>query len=363
MSLDQLLSLNVPTTKHSETTFLDIARMPHYEDVITRLYAWFIDEQNVRLHGDWLKEAFFKLIEQRTFMTFSIRHYEVQPQVIVRSRLKLDLVITITTVQDEKITIIIENKIYHTLNNDLQAYYDAVGFDSDHKFGIVLSLTPQVIPDLVKDKFFNVLHKEVISKISMGKVNEIADLRMRIYAKDFIQNLNNLNRIFIMNDAVEFYFNNAKVVNNAISCKEETIKYISSEIRIAGERLGLIDSKFKEDDDYRYLSETNEDDIFYTVIYEQLFAGEKEIQIAIEITRTALKHIDRFIDTIKSNYIGKLKILGVNERTYAYLLSFKYSLSLDEMKELGTFIFTKIRSDFEPIYQQLKLERLKLKTA
>ncbi len=359
MSLKLLLDLNVPSTKHSEITFFDIAKMPHYEDVITRFYAYFLSDLYVATHGSWLRDALFKLIMEKTGKTLSVKTCRVETQVSLLTRHRLDLVLTVTTTTGEKKGVIIENKIYHHLNNDLQSYWDNSCFDCKEKIGIVLSLTKENVSAFTGYEFVNILHLDVAREVGR-KAENITDEANRIYARDFISNLKKLSNMATINDEVKFYFEHAKKVNDAINTRDEAIKYIKSEIIETGETMGLDNFPSEDKSDYIYLCNNAEDDLYYEIHFDQLLNGTKKIKIVIGLSQIARKNVDKFDLVIESSNVGSLEKLNDKQRNYARLLAKTYDLSGEDLNDLSGFLAKNITYDFKPMMNLLRIERLKM---
>ena len=72
--------------------------------------------------------------------------------------------------------IIIENKIYHHLDNDLSDYWSHYNYPDTNKIGILLTLKPHGIPTEVAGKFVNITHLEWKERILSYKTKAGLDL-------------------------------------------------------------------------------------------------------------------------------------------------------------------------------------------
>lgn len=359
MPLADLLILDIPNTKHSAINFFDIAKMPHYEDVITRFYAWFLDDKYIKDHGAWLRDALFELIMEKSGEKLLVKYCNVQTQVNLITGHRLDLVITVITLTLGKIAIIIENKIYHQLNNDLQSYWDNTGQGCEKKIGVVLSLSKVYIPELSGCKFINILHKEVAVRIGQ-KAEGISDESNRIYARDFISNLKKLSNMATINKEVKLYFEHAEKINDAIKTRDQAIMYVKSEIKEAAGKMSLNDFPSEDKSEYVYVCDKFEDDLYYVIYFDELLAGKKKIRIVVGISQTARKHLDNFEVVLNNNDISGMIKISEKGKHHANLLAKTYDLSGEDLNDLSGFLAKNITYDFKPMMNLLRIERLKM---
>jgi hypothetical protein len=351
--LEILKTKTIPSIKEDKKTFLEIARMPHYEDVITRLYAWYLDETAGHGTGSWLKDTLTALIRSKTSTEFYLDHYSIKTQHVISTQEKIDLVITAYG-SDQQEYIIVENKIYHHLDNNLLNYWNEVGTDQDKKIGILLTLTAHAIPDSVAGRFINITHKEIARNLKAGYDGSTLSDRQKVYAEDFLLTLEKLTKTHNMNEAVAFYFANTQLVSKAIETKEQALNYILSEIEHAGIKLDLGFSELRNDWDFRYLSEPDNGTLYYTIFYDQLLAGKKIVYVVLEVNQEGMKKfppIDQLMEQFKfSGLIVKPEV----KAGYIHLLAKSYALNDEQISKLGTTLAELIERDFESHRKELK---------
>lgn len=100
--------------------------------------------------------------------------------------------------------IIIENKIYASVYNDLWEYYNFVKVNNN-KIGIVLSLIHE---QNLHEKFINITHDELLSQVEQSEVSYFlnADIKQIIILKEFIQNIKSMTQTNDLNEQYEFFF-------------------------------------------------------------------------------------------------------------------------------------------------------------
>lgn len=190
----------IPVKPEWKRTFMDITGITRLENRWSDIYCYFFNQEEN--HG--LKDLFIRSLEQvvagipeKWMGSFSIsREWEVdEPNPDPKSKSKrIDLLI-----QDEgqHRAIIIENKVNHVLNNDLELYYKAVEKEgyADIK-GIVLSLHKLQVPKPQRDKYKYkcITHKQLLDKVknNLPAYFNDADPQSLLLLQDFIQNAINM---------------------------------------------------------------------------------------------------------------------------------------------------------------------------
>lgn len=175
-------------------TFLEITRQPHYENVITNLYAFYFDVNEE--HG--LEDLFIKSLidcintaaKGRSLDGFT--EFSVNTEYSTDKNGRIDLLLA---GDDGTSAIVIENKIYHHLNNNLDDYWNTImneKYIADKSVGIVLSLNNSINPK--HPKFINLTHLDFLDTV-MDKIGSYllkANDKHLMFLKDFYQNMKKL---------------------------------------------------------------------------------------------------------------------------------------------------------------------------
>ena len=116
-------------------TFQAIAGYPNYENFFSNIYQFFLEQAH---HGleDLFLTALDDCLEEEDIL---MNDYEVFREYPTNHGGRIDLVILEKTADNKPTKVVmIENKIHHSLNNDLVDYWDT--FKAvQHKVGIVLT--------------------------------------------------------------------------------------------------------------------------------------------------------------------------------------------------------------------------------
>src|SRR5690606_2066343 len=106
--------------------------------------------------------------------------------------------------------VLIENKVFHTVNNDLADYYNSFAHYAE-KMLIVLTLHPTSIPTPVGKKYFNVTHIDWINAIRrrLGAYVDRIDVKDMSFLQDFIQHVESFYKKNLDMEAFKFLFDYA----------------------------------------------------------------------------------------------------------------------------------------------------------
>ncbi len=99
-------------------TFFDICGYPHYENVVSNVLAFFFDPGKGHGLGTLCIEAIMQVLESKTYGIDGF--WEVEREVRTEKGNYIDIVL-----RSDNTVIVIENKIYASVYNDLQDY---IGF-------------------------------------------------------------------------------------------------------------------------------------------------------------------------------------------------------------------------------------------
>jgi len=197
----------VPVKQPENETILSICGFPHYEKVASNILSFFFDSE--REHG--LKYLFLKCLFELIDIDWELvsSTFVVETEVRTINGKFIDLYI-----HNDEYSIVIENKVYAWLYNNLDDYYQYVSDKSPNKKGVVLSLFPQEEKNgnykyITYIQLFNVIRKNI------GKFIEVANQKYLNLLFDFIKNMENLKGGEDMDmPFVEFVKNNSVEVLN-----------------------------------------------------------------------------------------------------------------------------------------------------
>lgn len=233
MNLDWLkeISEKIKTDEYQQKSYINIAGYPAWENVNSNFLSFYFDKEEE--HG--LNELFFKsLLEvyenksnlnlQKKFS--SSDDFTVEREIVIDDKKRIDILIKENS-PDPNWAIIIENKIKHHLNNDLNKYWEQTF--AKNKIGIVLSLDREDIKEN-KYNYVNITHAElnkaVEKNISAFKNNSTE--RHLIFLKDYLANVNSLKRDYKnMEEILKIFQENKDEIQKLKQAEESLLRNIS----------------------------------------------------------------------------------------------------------------------------------------
>jgi hypothetical protein len=339
--LESFFSQNpVPTGPEYNHGFLEIIGKESHENIWSKLYAYFLDEFIYDGRYPFL-DALCEIIARKTGRVMEFRNHTVKTEQPT-SNGRIDIVI-----KDEYTGnhILIENKVYHYLNNDLYDYWSHFQVPSEKKVGVVLALSETPIDDSLKDKFLSITHvdwlctvEEILSDIrSLSQKNK--------YLDDFVKTVKHITKHRVMNDQVAFYFKHALAVRRAIEAKEAAREFLKSQYEIIAGKLGLEYFPIS-DDRCNFWDAVHHHDIYFTLDAKELLEGSMKIDIIIELFREPLKEHRSLEELVKDEpQFQRMKQF----RMYEGFLHFgykNYTLSEVDLGRFAVFVVEKIHEDF-----------------
>lgn len=267
-----------------EKSFMSIAGIEHLENIWSNIYAYYLDANES--HG--LASIFLQSL-QRLIMNKSGRHFNLSGCRIVREQStnngnRIDILIH---THDQ--SVIIENKVFHTLNNDLNDYWFSVCGKDDSKIGIVLTLHPVNINN---PHYINLTHLEWISAVENEIVLNSISLKteIAILFYDFIDTIKRVSGKMKESD-MRFYLQNRFRINElhsvatkyrnwlqSIFTDKSFVKSLGNFDLVHSDRIGSIHR-------YAMYQIAGTDELVITVYYEPLWnskPGEARLCLYLE---------------------------------------------------------------------------------
>lgn len=363
--LQQFLNQNtIPVIKSPPKTFLEITRQPHYENVITNLYAFYFDVN--KEHG--LEDLFIKSLIDCINTANKGRSLDGFPEFSVNTEYSTDKngrIDLLLAGDDGTSAIVIENKIYHHLNNNLDDYWNTImneKYIADKSVGIVLSLNNSINPK--HPKFINLTHLDFLDTV-MDKIGSYllkANDKHLMFLKDFYQNMKKFNKSAMDEKDLKFYFSNYDNIEALIKFREVVFHHIVKEIEKVASLIVNLNYRYPKvgSDKYRkfrYLESKLNNEVMITVYFEKLLTNDKKMELVLELQGTALETMKlkhpalNFTEAARKIYLPGF-VESTNNREH--IAKSEYPLNDDEIFELSKFISTKLESDgFLSLFEQV----------
>jgi hypothetical protein len=341
---------SIPTPQQRKRTLFDISGFPHDEIVISAWYAYFLRANEDHGLGSLFIRALLTNINEKQHTQLSLHEFKVETEVTTKSGKRIDLLIR-GIGKDEGKYIIIENKIYHWLHNDLEDYWNSCVTSEPDKCGVILSLNWLQVPLSVSTRYINILHSDLIRCAQSLMREESIDSK---YLSDFFIAINNLYKDYNMDSKVLFYYENMTACNRIYAIADKAYDFVINHIRIAAEHLGLQYSGKGEY--YRYLYNPTIDGVYYTIIFDNLFEEPKKLYIVIEIYGKALDLIPEIDKAVGATRIQERQLdykTRKHDGFWLHYASHAYEVTIDDLKNISVFMADKIKTDFSPTFNDI----------
>lgn len=199
----------LPETKKEDESIFSICGFPHYERVTSNVLAFFLNNQREHGLGNLFIESLLSLSK------IPIEGFDLNYQVEIETPTTKGKFIDLDILGNDY-RIIIENKIFAPLYNDLEEYYNFASKKNTKVIAYVLSLFPQ--PPELKHKYkkylfitYEMLFEEIRKRI--GEFMTDSNQRYLPLLFDFMKNIENLKRGNVMDlEFIDFVKENQKDV-------------------------------------------------------------------------------------------------------------------------------------------------------
>jgi hypothetical protein len=247
-------------------------------------------------------------------------------------------------ISDRESAIIIENKIYHWLGNDLLEYWHHVHADEAKKVGVLLTLNPHPIPEDARGKYINITHIEWIRAVKQRLEDDTLPPNYRVYVNDFIQTIENLTTTYEMNDAAKFYFQHADQVLNAQKTMNEAHSFLQNQFQLIADSIGW--QTFGNSLEWRnFWDEHNRVDTYLTILTKDLLEGKMRYTLILELFREDKKRAQELREFLADHPQTKDKKRG-EEKVHLHFLYKDYSVDEAKLANLAEDVVKNIRNDF-----------------
>lgn len=324
--LEPFFLSSFPKELKRETTFLDIINRQTKENTISAIYAHFLDWRNSDKIAELFLSSLQELIKEKSTKDFNLVDYTVYTEYITKeNKGRIDIVIES---KESKSVIIIENKIYHYLGNDLVNYWDTFAYKSENKVGIVLGLTN--IPTS-NDNFISITHLEWVTKIEKFIKEDNFSIREKIHIEDFISNIKHVTNENIMNENIKFYLNHSEKIEQAIRFKDETAKFVIAAINKTALHFGW--EMYGNTLNYKQIWDKEKDiRIFYTLFPDDIIK-KRELKIVIEIDGNARAYYDQLVEVLEKEHFFEGEFKKSNDKNIFYAhVGYKCFPNIEDVK-------------------------------
>ena len=226
----------IPQHKRTKT-FMEISGYSHYENICSNILAFYLNPSNEHGLKDLMLNSLMHLIEKDFCFDLHFEKIKIHREHRTADEKRLDLVI-----QTEKYAIGIENKIFHSLHNDLADYYKTIKmlcYDRRKPICIVLSLnkltSDKDVEKVNNNNFVNITYEQVFQNVkqNIGKYINSSNIKYVSHLTDFIKSIENLIPSIMENKILwTFFKNNIKTIQELTESFDEYKKYLFEKLTL-----------------------------------------------------------------------------------------------------------------------------------
>lgn len=356
--LIEFLLLEIPEPKQYDDGFLDIVGVQYHENTITQIYSYFLNRERNPEISDLFLESLIDivLVKMKQIERLEFDNLYCHLEYRTKKGNRIDLVIESSTEiyvgkQSTKSALIIENKIFSGVQNDLHDYYDSV--DANKKVGILLTLRPFNISSDLNDKFINITHSEWMQRVKSRGLPTNLSVNNYVYLNDFINNMENLTDKNTMDTEAKFFFQYPSKVLRAKQIHDSAYNYIIVQLKIIAEKLEW--SFYGNSWSWRHFwDKKNESEVYFAIALDKVLTEQPELTVFLEIYKDSLKKETEFRQLLDENgFYNFLEDDKKSSTSWAHLGFKTYKLQLNELEKLSDYLYDKLQEDFIPAYNLL----------
>ncbi|MGL5889150.1 MAG: PD-(D/E)XK nuclease family protein [Bacteroidia bacterium] len=342
-NLQKLEWFDIPVFTRKEDTFLSIAGIQYRENTISRIYAYFLNHRNKEI-SNLLFSTLIELInEKNSKRNFKFEdEYNCQLEYGTTNGNRIDIVIESNSSNNQQQSaIIIENKVFHILNNDLNDYWNSV--PAYNKAGVLLTLKSQ---DTGNSNYVNITHKEWGSRILSQRFPYSLSPKEYIYINDFLKNLISMDTSEQPEEA-KFFFEHSEKIMRSVDVYNNTWGYVSSELIKTAEKMNSTIQRNAYDYRYLYHKERTRT-VHYSLIIEKLVSAVPQIMVVLEVSQETALKADKLRNILNEAglYRNQVEKSTRGESHWAHIASKTYYLRKEDWNDLSNFLFAAIETDF-----------------
>lgn len=253
--------------------------------------------------------------------------------------------------KDANAAILIENKVYHHLNNDLEHYWDFTTSDelNTQKIGIVLGLR---LEKKLPNNWIAITHLEWAQAVErrLGSLVYRAEPRYLTLLLELIENIRTMtNSKENFNELSNFFMRNRPAILRAETLRKQLLQLIPEEVN----RLMPIDYKLgyhqEAVKDYWFQIDTAfSQPVHYIVWYGKIFDAAYEQHIPTYVIDLVAD--EAISTTLRDKLIPVLNDKGIiSSNRQRYIAGKEYPLNSTDHHRLPQLIVDSLRNDWQPL--------------
>ncbi|MCA6363678.1 MAG: PD-(D/E)XK nuclease family protein [Bacteroidetes bacterium] len=353
-ALSQLAWFDIPAFPKKEASFLDVADVAYHENTISHIYVWFLNHSNKAV-SQVFRDTLLELIGQKGITDFEFEgDFWAEREYYTTKGNRIDIVMQTTGANSQtnissadSAAIVIENKIFHFLSNDLQDYLNAVS--AKYKAGVLLTLRKEAIPEHVKEHFVNITHAEWCSAIQQKGIPHSLTPKEFIYLTDFLSHMTDIANSQQSEEA-RFFFDHSEKILRAVEVRDRAWDYVIQHLQQTAKSLSLVLWGNSYNERHFWSSKIGRP-VYYVIELDKILTSSPTVRIKIEVYENALNKIDEIEAMMKNHDYFKLDKIDDSRKYNKCIAGKTYSINRDNWISLNQFIYDIIETDFKDIWE------------
>lgn len=360
-----------PQAPERRPTFFSIAGFPHYENVLSNVYQFFFDTSGPHKLGSLCIDALGDVLNEKSgtapWPEYALRRTHARRELRTDNDKRLDILLHNGPVENEwqsaDVAILIENKVYHWLANDLGEYWDFVEKQNPNckKKGVVLGLKRELIPEPWNENWLAVTHLEWAQAVEkrLGSLVYRAEPRYATLLLELVENIRamtNANESF--NATMQFVQQNMTAIQRIEALREELFFQIPNVIREALPGFEIYSPKSAQEEAWLTATPFTNAPLLYIVSYYGVVYPEKEGNHTFTITlstsnNTKPEFWQQKLDTSSAvqELIKHSDISLRREQEQNYLFCRTYEFTAQDYARFPQLVAEKLHNDWKPLEQ------------
>ena len=348
-----------PQVPARQPTFFSIAGFPHYENVLSNVYQFFFDTDGPHNLGNLCIDALGDVLHKKRgaapWPEYTFRRTRACRELRTNNGKRLDILLyngsSEAEWQNAAAAVLIENKVYHWLANDLGEYWEFVTLKNPDckKLGVVLGLKRETIPEKWKHNWVSITHLEWAQAVErrLGPLSYRAESRYVALLLELIENIRNMSNAHKNSkDLLHFFQQHYAQTQRIVELKQQLLDVLPTEIRRTlpdGHSMDNQSSDAKYDTWLTITSSLpqNGSPCKYLIAYGGLFKNSNQLQCAIHV----INHDHDKCEHIRQLY-KNVPLVGVQYGDRHYAVHKTYSLTTSQSENFAEHIATSLKQDW-----------------
>jgi hypothetical protein len=348
----KLSELQIPPKREAPKGFLELCGQSYRETVNSTTYKGFLDQAN---YPDLAKAFIAALLKVAGIIDLQGALFE-RYEVITEWSTGKGFINLVILDRDNRAAIVIENKIYHYLHNDLSDYFNSLKDDADDITGLVLALTELPLDEQARKLGFKAItHSQWLDEVKANlKLDELPNPQ-HIYLNDFIATMEWLRYDTGMDERTHYYFENAAAIQEAKELHNEAVNFITSQLTKLRWSENW-DTYGQNTEWIQFWPKSQTESISYVCEFKRLHSPEQDgrfiFTVAYQLEGDAMQHYDELKTILQSN--AEYDFSGLFKNANArYLAKRDYELTIDQLVDWVGAMERYIKDEMDEHYNEL----------